>query len=82
MVEKKKLRLRNVGYRASYQMLYFSTICLFEHTKTPDVKKLKQMRRMRWHTERDNVALLAIHLKVGRVVASMPIKDQKTVDTF
>ena len=39
----KELRLRNVGYRASYQMLYFSTICLFEHTKTPDVKRLKQM---------------------------------------
>jgi len=46
-------------------MLFFSTICLFENTQTPEVKRLKQMKQRRWHTERDNVVLIAIHLKVG-----------------
>jgi hypothetical protein len=40
-----------MGYRASDQTLYFSTICLFERPKAPYIKRLKQMRGMSRHTE-------------------------------
>jgi hypothetical protein len=37
------------------------------------------MRRMRRHTKRDDLVFLAIYLKIGRVVAFVPIEDQKAV---
>jgi hypothetical protein len=37
----KELGLRNMGYRASDQMLYFSTIYLFQRPKAPNIKRLK-----------------------------------------
>jgi hypothetical protein len=37
---------------------------------------------MRRHAERDNLVLLAICLELGRVVAFMPVKDQKTIGTI
>jgi hypothetical protein len=60
-------------------MLDFSTICLLKHGKAPDIKRLKEMRRMRRHTERDDLVFLAIYLKISRVVTFIPIEDQKTV---
>ncbi|KAJ0118551.1 hypothetical protein HZ326_31857, partial [Fusarium oxysporum f. sp. albedinis] len=47
-------------------MLDFLTIRLLKHGKAPDVKRLKQVRRMRWHTKRDDFICLAISLKVDR----------------
>jgi hypothetical protein len=38
---RKELGHGNVGYRASDQMLNFSTISLLEQAKIPDVKRLK-----------------------------------------
>jgi hypothetical protein len=44
MKSQKELGLGNVGYRASDQMLDFSTIGLLKQAKIPDVERLKQMR--------------------------------------
>jgi hypothetical protein len=63
-------------------MLDFSTIRLLKHGKAPDVKRLKQVRRMRRHTKRDDLVLLAIFLKVDGVVTFVTIKDQKTIAIF
>jgi hypothetical protein len=38
---REELGLGNMRYRASDQMLNFSTICLFQRPKAPDVKRLK-----------------------------------------
>jgi hypothetical protein len=37
----KELGLGNMGYRASDQMLYLSSICLLKHCKTPNIERLK-----------------------------------------
>jgi hypothetical protein len=68
-----------MGYGASDQMFGFSTISLLEHPKAPNIKRLKQMRRMGRHTQCDDLVLLAISLKVDRVVTFVPIEDQKTI---
>ena len=60
-------------------MLYFPTVGLFERPKAPDIKRLEQVGRMRRHTKRDDLVFLTIFLKVGRVVAFMPIEGQKTI---
>jgi hypothetical protein len=72
---RKELGLRNVGYRASDQMLYFSAISLLKQAKAPDIERLKQMRRMRRHTKRDDLVFLAIPLKGDRVVTFVAIED-------
>ena len=37
------------------------------------------MRRIRGHTERNNVVLLAIELEFGRVVAFVAVEDQQPI---
>jgi hypothetical protein len=71
----KELGLRNVGYRASDQMLYLPTVGLLERSKAPDIKRLEQMRRMSRHTKRNDVVLFAIFFKFNRVVTFVPIED-------
>ena len=43
--------------------------------KTPNIKRLEEVRRVRRHTKRNNVVLLAVVLKVRGVVAFVTIKD-------
>jgi hypothetical protein len=71
----KELGLGNVGYRASDQMLYLSTISLLEHCKTPNIKRLEQVRGMSRHTEGNNLIILTISLEFDGVVTFMTIKD-------
>jgi hypothetical protein len=78
---RKELDLGNVGYRASDQMLYFSTICLLERSEAPSIKRLEKMGRMRRHAKGDDLVFLAISLKVDRAMAFVPIEDQKTTTT-
>jgi hypothetical protein len=62
-------------------MLDFLPIGLLEQAEVPDIKRLKQMRRMRRHTERNNLVCLAIFLKVEGVVTFVAVEDQKTIVT-
>ncbi|KAJ0151444.1 hypothetical protein HZ326_6046 [Fusarium oxysporum f. sp. albedinis] len=78
---RKELGFGNMVYGASDQTLDFSVICLLEHGKAPDIKRLKQMRRMRRHIKRDDLVLLTISLEVDRVVTFVAIKDQTTIAT-
>jgi hypothetical protein len=41
MEGREELRLGDMGYRASDQMLYFSTIGFFKRPKAPDIKGLE-----------------------------------------
>jgi hypothetical protein len=38
---RKELGLGNVVFRASDEILYFSTICLFQHPKAPNIERLE-----------------------------------------
>jgi hypothetical protein len=80
MKGRKELSLGDVGYRASGQTLYFSTICLFQRPKAPYIKTLKWMRGMRRHTERNDL-ILAIFLEFDGVVTFVTIKDQEAIAT-
>jgi hypothetical protein len=47
----------------------------FKGAKTPNIKWLKEMRRVRRHTKHNNPILLAVFLKIRGVVAFVAIKD-------
>jgi hypothetical protein len=63
-------------------MLYFPTIRHFQHCKAPNIERLEQMRRVSRHIERDDLFVLTVSLKIGRVVAFVTIEDQKTIATI
>ena len=71
-----------MGDGASDQMLNFSTISLFKQPKAPDVERLEEVRRIRRHIKRDDIVFLTISLEVDRVVAFMPIENQKAMATI
>ena len=39
------------------------------------------MRRVRWHTESDDLVLCAVLVELRRSVAAVAVKDKKTVDS-
>jgi hypothetical protein len=53
----------------------------FKRPKASNIKRLEKMRCMSRHAERYNLVLLTVSLKIGRVVAFVAIKDQKTIGT-
>jgi hypothetical protein len=53
----------------------------FLEAEASEIKRLKQVGRMRRHKERYNIILLTVYLKVGRVGIFVPTEDQKTIET-
>jgi hypothetical protein len=62
-------------------MLDFLPIGLLKQAKVPNIKRLKQIRQIRRHIERNNLICLVIFLKVEGVVTFVAIKDQKIIIT-
>jgi hypothetical protein len=75
-----KLGLENMGYKASDQMLYFSTTGIFQRRKAPNVKWLKQIRRMRRYTEPNNLVRLAVSLNKYNLCVHIPCTMDQAVD--
>jgi hypothetical protein len=67
--------LCNIGNLHPYHLLNLLAIRRFKGAKTPNIKWLKEMRRVRRHTKRNNPILLAVVLKIRGVVAFVAIKD-------
>jgi hypothetical protein len=64
-----------VGNLHLYHFLNLLAIRGLKWAKTPNIKRLEEMRRVRRHTKRNNVVLLVVVLKVRGVVAFVTIKD-------
>ena len=57
-------------------VLDLRTVRLLQRAETADVQRLKDVRRIRRHTQRENAALKAEVSKFSCLVATMAIKDQ------
>ncbi len=55
----KELQLRKMSYIHAHQVLNFPLVRLFEWDKTPYIKRVELMRRVRGNTKGDNIVLSA-----------------------
>jgi hypothetical protein len=64
-----------MGNLHPYHLLDLLAVRRFKGAKTPNIEWLKEMRRVRRHTKRNNPILLAVVLKIRGVVAFVAIED-------
>ena len=62
-----------------YQALDLAAVYLLQQPKAANIEWLEEVGGIWRHIERNNVVLLAIELKFGRVVALVAIEDQQPV---
>ena len=77
-----ELELAHVVDIHAYQVLNLVTIRPLQWPKAANIEWLEEVRRMRRHTERDDVVLLAMKLEFGRVVALVAVEDQQPIFAF
>jgi len=65
-----------------HQVLDLVTVRLLQWRKAANIEWLEEVQRMRRHTERDDVVLLAMELEFRRVVALVAVEDQQPVFAF
>jgi hypothetical protein len=66
----------------AHQVLSLAPVRLLERRETTYVKRLQEMRRVRRHTESDNLVLLAVLLEFERVVALVAINNKQTIASY
>lgn len=77
-----KLQLADVTYVTTHQVFYLATVCLFQRSEAPDIKRLEQMRGMWRHAQRHDVVPLAVELELHGVVALVAVEDQQPVCAY
>jgi hypothetical protein len=60
----------------------FLLVRLFQGSKTPNVKRLQDMRGMWRHTDRNNLAFLTEILELKRLVALMAVNNKQLVTAY
>ena len=74
--------LRDVGDLHPHHLLDLLAVRSLERTKTPNIKRLEEVRRMGRHAKRNNVVGLAEIFEVDRVVAFVAVEDQQSIYSF
>ena len=62
-----------------HQVLSLAPVRLLKRRETTYVKRLQEMRRVRRHTESNNLVLLAVLLEFEGVVALVAINNEQTI---
>jgi hypothetical protein len=76
----KEVLLSNVGYTCPYHPLDLLAVYRLKWAETPNIERLKNIRRVGRYTEGNNVVLLTVELEVGRVVAIVAVEDQEAMN--
>jgi hypothetical protein len=61
----KEVLLGNMGYACPHHPLDLLAVCCLEWAETPNIERLKNVRRVGRHIEGDDVVLLIVELEVG-----------------
>jgi hypothetical protein len=57
------------------------TVRALERREAAYVKWLKEVRRVRWHTESNNVVRCAVLVELQGSVAAVAVEDEETIDS-
>jgi hypothetical protein len=63
------------------KLLDLASIRVLDTREAANIKWLKAMRRVWWHTERDDLVVLAVLVKFWRCMAAMAVKNKQAVDS-
>ena len=63
------------------ELLDLVTVRALKRRKAAHVKWLEEVRRVRWHTEGNNVVRCAVLVELWGRVAAMDVKDKETIDS-
>jgi hypothetical protein len=55
---------------------------MFKRREAAHTKWLEEVRRVRWHTQSNNVILCAVMVELRRRMAAVAIKDKETIDSM
>jgi hypothetical protein len=76
----KEVLLGNVGYTCPHHPLDLLAVYRLEWAETPNIERLKNIRRVGRYIEGNNIVLLIVELEVGQVVAIVAVEDQETIN--
>ena len=82
MKPQKELDLSNVVNMCLDEHVDFFTVRLFQRAEEPNVERLGNVGGMRRETDRENVVLFAVGLKIHRLVTLVPVKHQHPITTL
>ena len=57
------------------------TVRALKRREAAHIKWLEEVRRVRWHTESNNVVLCAVLVELRRRMAAVAVKDKEAIDS-
>ena len=80
-IDCEKVYLIDVVDALAGELLDLVTVRVLERREAAHVKWLEEVRRVRWHTESDDVVRCAVLVELWGSVAAVAVKDKETIDS-